>query len=132
MTEVLACIMHEPLAATADMAVLPVAPARLTHRPSCLGPSEPDGNLSVGSHSTGRNPTKAGPHFELEGSSLEVDRMIEGGKVTGEVSLQPFNSRGQRATAFPELNLAMTVVDVSEYLAEFLPAEKLAAADPLL
>jgi hypothetical protein len=68
----------------------------------------------------------------LKESSLQVERMIEGAKVTGEVSLQHFNSRGQSSTAFPELHGAMAVVDVSEYLADILPAEKLAAADPLL
>jgi hypothetical protein len=108
-----------------------IAPARLTHRPSCLGPSEPSGNLSIGNHSTGRNLPKASPDLELKGTSLEMDRMIEGVKGTREVLLQRANSRGQGATAFPELNRAMTVVEVSEYLAEFLSAEKLAAADPL-
>jgi hypothetical protein len=109
-----------------------IAPARLTHRPRCLWSAEPSGNLSIGNHLTGRNLAKASPDLELKGSSLQVDRMIEGVKVTREVSLELVNSRGQGATAFPELNLAMTFVDESESLAEFLPAEKLAAADPLL
>ena len=81
-----------------------IAPARLTHRPSCPRPPEPGGNLSIGSHSTGRNLTKAGPHSELEGSSLEVDRMIEGAELTGEVSLERGNGRGQGAAVFLELN----------------------------
>jgi hypothetical protein len=80
---------------------------------------------------TGRNLPKASPDLELKGSSLEVHRMIEGAKLTGEVSLQRGNSRGQRATAFPEANGAMKVVEVSEYLVEFLRPEELAATDPL-
>ncbi|MBP1725378.1 MAG: hypothetical protein H6Q51_676 [Deltaproteobacteria bacterium] len=91
-----------------------IAPARLTHRPSCLRPSEPSGNLSIGSHSTGRNLPKVSPDLQLKGSSLEVDWMIERAKVTGEVSLQRFNSGGQGATAFPELHGAMAVVEVSQ------------------
>jgi hypothetical protein len=109
-----------------------IAPACLPNRPNCAGPSEPGGNLSIGRHLTGGNLTKAGPHSELEGSSLEIDGMIEGPKLAGEVSLEGGNGRDQGAAIFPELNGAVTFVEVSECAAERLPPEKLATADPLL
>jgi hypothetical protein len=108
-----------------------IAPARLTNRASCPRPPKPSGDLPISGYVTGRNLPKASPDLELKGSSLEVHRMIEGAKLTGEVSLQRGNSRGQRATAFPEANGAMKVVEVSEYLVEFLRPEELAATDPL-
>jgi hypothetical protein len=109
-----------------------IAPACLPNRPNCPGPSQPAGNLSIGSHLTGGNLTKPGPNSELEGRSLKVHGIIEGPELAGEVSLEGGNGRGQGAAIFPELNRAVTFVELSECAAELLPPEKLAAADPPL
>ena len=109
-----------------------ITAASLPHRPSRPGPSEPGGDVPVGGYLTGGNLQKASPDLELKGSSLDVHRMVEGAKLTGEVSPESRNGRGQGTTIFPELNGAMMVVDVSESPAELLPLKKLAGADPLL
>ena len=109
-----------------------ITPASLSHRPSRPGPSESGGDLPVGGYLTGGNLPKASRDLELKGSSLDVHRMTEVAELTGKVSLESRDGRGQGATIFPELNRVMTVVDVSERPAELLPLKKLAAADPLL
>lgn len=109
-----------------------ITPASLPHRPSRPGPSEPGGDVPVGGYLTGGNLPKASRDLELKGSSLDVHRMVEGAELTGEVSLESRNGRGQGAIIFPELNGAMMVVDVSERPVELLPLKKLAAADSLL
>jgi len=109
-----------------------IVPARLTHRPSCPRPPEPSGDLPIGGRSTGGNLPKASPDLELKGRSLQVDRMIEGAELAGEVSIESGNGRGQGAAIFLDLDWAVMLVKVSECAARLLAFEKLATAEPVL